>query len=720
MIPVAVPIPAGTAVMLVDAFQHRMAAHQWDHGRCLLDNARRLVECRLGQPLGPEAANALSSGLIEALAVLEAGSAAHTSLLMSPFLSRHIPPSVAHVWEAALQSISMIPVGNQSDYTKSFVKEMVNRCAKAAEAEFMEALQLDGDGVDELMAILQPEHRETDARSTLSTSPREALSISSLSEPEDLPGARTASGQSHESPSSTSYHTQSSPDPSQPHQLSGSEDLRMHAQSFNASGPCASSAHAASAHIPTARIPPARSASGCAALDGPAGAPFHASSSLWIHTSTATGSAAILTREAASRPEPPPRESSPREMASPKISLRQVTYEELRELKLIPISKTGPRPKHPVISLANAIAHDRLLGHRRSIRAVAQASTHTVSGTSLNAPSAPPASPSLTTRRPRPSDSHVPLPPSPSQVFGAILCVRARLCCTAGGDRTRAKQYAVLIEQLLMREAGCSPPSYAKVPPSPLGSPPSTPSLPRSPSTLLESMGWAKSMPVVSGVGWAVLVAAGWVPLTCQYVWQSWPAASFGRWPNYVPLVPIGGVALGLSLSPDDEDAIRITARCFVALWLALSASCAFVALHYYDRREAYHPAYSLVWAFWTVLNFGCSLRLVQCIKRFRASSQALCAACWALSRFLCTMAGVGILCLGLTLHFNDPRFVLRNDPYVPCMVVNTAVFLVIGIAATPSWRGHSSELAHVKLTLPHHSHPRAGGQCSEEDGGIS
>ena len=439
------------------ALQDRTAAQRWDHECCLLANACRLLESRLLRPLDSEGNHNLSCGLVEALAVLDAGSATHRrSLLMTPFLGGRVPRSVARVWGAALETISMIPPGSQSDCTETFVNEVVNRCAHAARDEFMAALHLDGDDMETLIDILQPEHRETDAPSstelssespgfsTRLPSPREVLSRSSTSEPEDLLGVKTtrAQSRSHESPgsTSTSHRTRSSPDPQfldppELHTLSSSEFLTMHAQSACASGrSSSSSARAASTRISNGAL-------ACAGLNGTHGGAFHALPGVWAHESTVLDSAAAI----------PYAETLPRQMTSQGISLREVTYEQLRETGVLR-TKSGPKPRSDVILLANAIAHDRLLGNRRSVRAVAQATTNTFSG----------------------------------------------------GDRTRAKQYAVLIEQLLMREAGFSPPSYAMLPPSPLTSPPSTPSLPKYSSTLLESyLALAKSRPWRNGSGHA-------------------------------------------------------------------------------------------------------------------------------------------------------------------------------------------------------------------------
>lgn len=658
MLPHSVPPPisAGTApaATMDGALQDRTAAHRWDNECSLLANTCRLLESRLLRPLDSKGNHNLSCGLVEALAVLDAGSATHRrSLLVTPSLGGRVPRPVARVWGAALETISMIPPGYQSDCTETFVTEVVNRCAHAARDEFMAALHLDGDDMETLIDILQPEHRETDAPSstelssespadsTRLPSPREVLSRSSTSEPEDVRMTR-AQTQSHESPgsTSTSHRTRSSPDPQfvdppELHTLSSSEFLTMHAQSACASARCSSSsAHAASTRISDGAV-------ACASLNGTPGGAFHALpgvsgasgassvSGVWAHDSRVLDSAAAI----------PSSETLPRQMTmtSQGISLREVTYEQLREAGVLR-TKSGPKPRSDVILLANAIAHDRLLGNRRSVRAVAQATTNTFSG----------------------------------------------------GDRTRAKQYAVLIEQLLMREAGFSPPSYAMLPPSPLTSPPSTPSLPKSSYTLLESyLALAKRRPVVVHASWALLLSSGWVPLMCQYLFQAWPVGLLGRYTYYVPLAPISGVALGLSISPDQEQVIQIAASGFVVLWLALSVICALVAVHYYAQRETYHLSYTFLWTAWSLLNFGSSLRLVQCIKRFRASSQPakLLAACWALSRVLCTVAGLGTFGIGLALHLNDPRFSLRNDPYVPSAALTSAVFLAIGIGATPSWR---------------------------------
>ena len=126
----------------------------------------------------------------------------------------------------------------------------------------------------------------------------------------------------------------------------------------------------------------------------------------------------------------------PANFARPAPHVKAVSFDELLEHKLV--AKKGPRPRHEVMALANAIAFERLRGGHKSVRALARG-------------------------------------------YG----------CTAGGAQSRAVHYATLIHQLLVTEGGgrlmppavtplpvvtSGAPSWSStVPPSPLGSPPSTP-----------------------------------------------------------------------------------------------------------------------------------------------------------------------------------------------------------------------------------------------------
>lgn len=157
--------------------------------------------------------------------------------------------------------------------------------------------------------------------------------------------------------------------------------------------------------------------------------------------------------------------------------LRSISYEELLYHKAI-TTRRGPKPRGEVMGLANAIAHDRIRNHKRSVRKVARDFSCNMSGKRLPSRTLLLSLPRL---RARTHPSRPPILAGAIALFADVLGplpIPPPPALTIGGDRTRAKQYACLIEQILSGEANARLAGLDRVPPSPLGSPPSTPELP--------------------------------------------------------------------------------------------------------------------------------------------------------------------------------------------------------------------------------------------------
>ena len=192
-----------------------------------------------------------------------------------------------------------------------------------------------------------------------------------------------------------------------------------------------------------------------------------------------------------------------------------------------------------------------------------------------------------------------------------------------------------------------------------------------------------------SFVAWAgsMLVCGGFVPMVCQLVFGSWPVTTLGPYANYLPLVPIGGVTLGLALHPTDAAAIRAVARFLVLLWFALAAACARIARSYAaDASREWQI--SLLWALFCPLNIGCAAALADGLRhcRYYSMPRLLLRRSWALGRFLCCSTGFLMGVLTAPLLVRDPVS-LWQDPYAPGWVATGVCFVCIPLAMTPTVR---------------------------------
>ena len=362
------------------------------------------------------------------------------------------------------------------------------------------------------------------------------------------------------------------------------------------------------------------------------------------------------------------------------VEFRFVTFDELLRYGM-PHTTKGPRPRHEVMRLANAIAHDRLKGSMQSVRSVANATG----------------------------------------------------CCTvSGGDRTRATRYAAIIEELLVTESEggsrvpttgderATAPQNSSLPPSP----PMSPALPTGAAsgwahgawiratflfaeadkqaTRARALGGPASTTLVVQLGWALLIS-GLLPFGCQYAYHEWASSTFGsygiRFTHLAPLLPIGGITMGLGVAPHDAWTIVATVRAVTCLYVLLSILCFVTAAHYCQRfaLDTLDPAwrpwpYAGLYSSWVPLNFVAALMMVERSRALHAQPEKLLRAGWAVGRFLCCTAGLSLFAAGGCLLFIDPVSNL-NDPYAPSAAATALSFTACGALATPSARDRATRL---------------------------
>lgn len=195
-----------------------------------------------------------------------------------------------------------------------------------------------------------------------------------------------------------------------------------------------------------------------------------------------------------------------------------------------------------------------------------------------------------------------------------------------------------------------------------------------------------RSCSFVAWVG-SMLVCGGFMPMVCQLVFGSWPVTTLGPYANYLPLVPFGGITLGLALHPTDAAAIRVVACFLVFLWLALAAACAKIARSYAaDASREWQI--SLLWALFCPLNIGCAVALADGLRhcRYYSMPRLLLRRSWALGRFLSSSSGFLMGVLTAPLLVRDPVFLLQ-DPYVPGWIATSVCFVCLPLAMTPTVR---------------------------------
>ena len=190
----------------------------------------------------------------------------------------------------------------------------------------------------------------------------------------------------------------------------------------------------------------------------------------------------------------------------------------------------------------------------------------------------------------------------------------------------------------------------------------------------------------VAIVGWAVELA-GWVPMACQYVGRDWPITDLGPWTSYTPLVPVGGVLLGLGVAPADEETVQTVGWAMAVQWCSLGAVCSMNAWTYY--RHGTHPTWPTMWAVLAVLNFFCSSRLAWAVWKYHSRApRLLLIELWKNGRILCTTAG--IICIGgnmLPGLWQHPRGLMYQDPYFSGMFATSISFAFIPLFFPPRVR---------------------------------
>jgi hypothetical protein len=205
------------------------------------------------------------------------------------------------------------------------------------------------------------------------------------------------------------------------------------------------------------------------------------------------------------------------------------------------------------------------------------------------------------------------------------------------------------------------------------------------------SLGGTASATFVVQIGWA-LVISGVLPLGYQYVFQEWPISALGRWINYAPLMPIGGITLGLGIAPQDAWTIRATARALAILYFSLTILCTMATAHYYQRLAVRAWPYTAVWGSLTALNLFSGLAIVQRLRALHGHPDKLLRAEWAVGRFSFCAAGLSVFAFGGCMLYID--FVLNaNDPYAPSAAATALAFAACGGLATPAARDRVTRL---------------------------
>ena len=199
------------------------------------------------------------------------------------------------------------------------------------------------------------------------------------------------------------------------------------------------------------------------------------------------------------------------------------------------------------------------------------------------------------------------------------------------------------------------------------------------------------------------LAHLGLLPFGCQYAYHEWASSTFGsygiRFTHLAPLLPIGGITMGLGVAPHDAWTIVATVRAVTCLYVLLSILCFVTAAHYCQRfaLDTLDPAwrpwpYAGLYSSWVPLNFVAALMMVERSRALHAQPEKLLRAGWAVGRFLCCTAGLSLFAAGGCLLFIDPVSNL-NDPYAPSAAATALSFTACGALATPSARDRATRL---------------------------